>query len=640
MKLTNYFLLASICAISITTSAQENRSFDGVGNNVANPEWGAADTYFRTFTTVTYSDGISEPAAQDRANVRTISNALGSQESFLPNELGLSDFIWGWGQFIDHDINLNDDNPTEPIFISVPGCDPMFDPACLGDKEIRMFRSLSDPGTGTDITNPRRHVNDITSYIDASAVYGSDVDRANWLRTNVDGLFKISAFESLPWNTMDGEFDSPTDPNAPFMILDGPNIPEKFFVSGDIRANEQPGLACFHTLMIREHNRQAVLIKDANPDWNDEQIYQRARKLVGALVQAITYEEFLPIIGVQLSPYSGYDSTVDASIINVFSAAGYRFGHTMVNGRLIRFEENGDEFQFGAIDLRDGFFNPELLKDEGGVSPFFRGMAAQEHQLVDPLIMNDLRNFLFGPPGSGGIDLLATNFNRARERGVADYNTIRTELGLEPHATFADLTSDVELQNKLATVYDDINDIDPWVGFMSEDHLPNAIIGEGLNALFVFQFGALRDGDRYYYENDPAFNEDEINEIKNTKLSELILRNTDIETLQEDVFIAVPRNELSVEFFPFSGVMNIDVTAYPNPVQKYFKLRIEARRSSMATLRIFNINGIQVQEKQIPMMRGVTEHEFELSDQLANGTYLISLESDAGKGSLKIIKGK
>ena len=86
--------------------------------------------------------------------------------------------------------------------------------------------------------------------------------------------------------------------------------------------------------------------------------------------------------------------------------------------------------------------------------------------------------------------------------------------------------------------------------------------------------------------------------------------------------------------------MNIDVTAYPNPVQKYFKIRIEARRPSMATLRIFDLNGILVQEKQIAMMRGVTEHDFELSDRLANGTYLISLESDAGKGSLKIIKGK
>ncbi|WP_151673983.1 peroxidase family protein [Patiriisocius marinus] len=640
MKQTNYYLMALFCVISFSITAQENRSYDGLGNNVANPEWGAAGTYFRTFTTAAYSDGISEPGGENRANPRTVSNALGSQETFLPNELGLSDFIWGWGQFIDHDINLNDDETSEPINIPVPGCDPMFDPACLGNKEIRMFRSISDPATGTDISNPRRHINEITSYIDASMVYGSDEDRANWLRTGVDGLMKVGANQSLPWNTIDGLFESAIDPNAPFMVVDGQILPDKFFVGGDVRVNEQPGLACFHTLLVREHNRQAVSIKDAHPGWNDEQIFQRARKVVSAIVQAITYEEFLPAIGVQLPTYSGYDTSVETSITNMFSAAGYRFGHTLVNGRLIRFEENGDDFQFGATDLRDGFFNPELLKDEGGISPFFRGMAAQEHQLVDPLIMNDLRNFLFGPPGSGGIDLLATNFNRARERGLTDYNSIRVALGLAPHATLADLTSDIELQSKLSTVYTDINDIDPWIGFMSEDHLPNAIIGEGLNELFLFQFGALRDGDRYYYENDPAFTQVEIDEIKNTKLSEVILRNTDIETLQEDVFTAVPRDELSIEFFPFSGVMNIDVTAYPNPVQKYFKIRIEARRPSMATLRIFDLNGILVQEKQIAMMRGVTEHDFELSDQLANGTYLISLESDAGKGSLKIIKGK
>ncbi|MGK0379136.1 MAG: hypothetical protein ACJA1Z_002960 [Patiriisocius sp.] len=634
---TTLFFVLLLCSTAVS---QENRSYDGIDNNIANPLWGAAETNFRTFTTVAYSDGISEPGAPDRANARTVSNALGSQEEFLANELNLSDYVWGWGQFIDHDINLNDDEPTEPLNIMVPSCDPMFDPACTGTNEIRMFRSISDDATGTSVANPRRHVNAITSYIDASMVYGSDEVRVAWLRTGVDGLFKTSAANGLPWNTVDGQFDSAIDTTAPFMIVDGPEVPEKFFVGGDVRVNEQPGLACFHTLMVLEHNRQAVLLKIDNPSWNDEEIFERARKIVGGIVQAITYEEFLPTIGVQLPAYTGYDTSVDASIINVFSAAGYRFGHTMVNGRLIRMEENGDDFNFGAIDLRDGFFNPDILRTEGGVSPFFRGMAAQKHQLIDPLIMNDLRNFLFGPPGSGGIDLLATNFSRARERGVADYNTIRVDIGLAPHATLADLTSDIVLQTKLSTVYDDINDIDPWIGFMSEDHLPNAILGEGLNQLFMMQFAALRDGDRYYYENDPALSQEEIAEIKNTTLSQVLLRNTDIDVLQENVFIALPRDQLDVEFFPFTGVMNMNLKAYPNPTQKYFEISIEARRPSMATLTIYDLNGIVVQQKPIAIWRGITEHEFELSDALANGTYVISLTSDVGNGQLKLIKNK
>ena len=632
-------VLLPLLIFSFQLDAQVNRSYDGTNNNLTNPEWGAAGTYFGNFVTNGFGDGISLPGGENRENPRTISNALGSQTEFTPNEFELSDFIWGWGQFIDHDINLNDDNFNEPHDIPIPECEPLFDPNCTGTATMRMFRSLSDPNTGTGPGNRRRTINDITSYIDGSAVYGSDQERADWLRTNIDGKLKVSSGNLLPWNTIDGEYESPINPNTPFMLLDGFPLPEKFFVAGDIRANEQPGLAAFHTLLVREHNRLCDELKAENPGWNDEELFQRARKIVGALIQVITYEEFLPHIGITLIPYSGYNPNLDAGIMNSFSAAAYRFGHTMINGRLVRFDENGDDWVFGAVDLRDGFFNPDIIREEGGVEPFFRGFAAQQHQLVDPLIMDDIRNFLFGPPGAGGIDLLSINLARARERGLPDYNTIRTNLSLAPHSNFSDLTSDVQLANALSNVYGgDINDVDPWIGFMSEDHLPNSIIGEGLYAILKKQFLALRDGDRYYYENDPAFTADEIQELKNTKLSEIILRNTSIETLQEDVFVAVPRDLLAVELFPFPEIKNIELTAYPNPVQKYFNLLIESSRPSSATLTISAINGQLISTQAVNLKRGKNELNFELSDQIANGLYIISLDSDNGQGQLKIIK--
>jgi hypothetical protein len=632
-------LLPTVLFMSFFGYAQLNRSFDGTNNNLNNPEWGAAEAHFRNFTTNAFGDLISEPGGQDRPNPRKISNAIGSQSEFMANELELSDFIWGWGQWIDHDINLNDDDFNEPNEIPVPNCEPLFDPNCTGTMTMRMFRSKSDPATGTSINNPRKHINDITSYIDGSGVYGSDIDRANWLRTFVDGKLKTSSGDLLPWNTLDGEFDSPVDPNAPFMVLDGFPLPSKFFVGGDIRVNEQPGLTCFHTLWVREHNRLCDEIKAQNPSWNDEDIFQRARKIVGALIQVVTYEEFLPHIGIAIDSYTGYDDTVEPNILNTFSAAAYRFGHTMINGRLVRFEENGDDWQFGAVDLRDGFFNPSIIKDEGGIEPFFRGLAAQEHQLVDPLIMDDIRNFLFGQPGSGGIDLLSINMARARERGIPDYNTIRADLSLIPHADFNSLTSDPTLSSHLSTVYGgDIAKLDPWIGFMSEDHLPNTLIGEGLHTILKLQFQALRDGDRYYYENDPAFTAAEIDELKNTTLSEIILRNTSIETLQEDVFIAVPRDLLAVEFFPFPEVKSIQLTAYPNPVQKYFNLVIENGRPANATLSIYDVSGQIVTQRSVQLNRGRNELNFELSDELANGLYVVSLDSDNGAGQLKLIK--
>ena len=58
------------------------------------------------------------------------------------------------------------------------------------------------------------------------------------------------------------------------------------------------GLMSVHTLFVREHNRIATFF-DKNTGWEAEQIYQETRRIVGAELQFITYNEFLPLL---LSP--------------------------------------------------------------------------------------------------------------------------------------------------------------------------------------------------------------------------------------------------------------------------------------------------------------------------------------------------
>ena len=70
----------------------------------------------------------------------------------------------------------------------------------------------------------------------------------------------------------------------------------QLFLAGDVRANENPGLASLHTLFIREHNRLAGLVAAAEPSASDEVVFQHARRGVIALLQQITYKEFLPAI--------------------------------------------------------------------------------------------------------------------------------------------------------------------------------------------------------------------------------------------------------------------------------------------------------------------------------------------------------
>ena len=106
-------------------------------------------------------------------------------------------------------------------------------------------------------------------------------------------------------------------------------------MAGDRRAIENPGLASLHTLFLREHNRIAGEINDIEPSWNDEKIFQEARRIVVAELQNIVYNEYLPLVLGDYTVYHGvgsnYDSTVDPSIDNVFATAAYRLYLKILN---------------------------------------------------------------------------------------------------------------------------------------------------------------------------------------------------------------------------------------------------------------------------------------------------------------------
>jgi hypothetical protein len=521
-------------------NVQVYRTYDGSFNNLQNPDWGQAHTNLR-ISGVGYNNLIDEPAGPDRPNPRRVSNSIFAQDSPLADPLALSDFTWVYGQFLDHDIGLTPDG-SEPIEVAVPQGDPMFDPFNTGNMSIPMVRNVFDPSTGTTTSNPRRHPNEITAYIDGSGVYGSDELRANWLRTFEGGKLKVSAGNLPPFNTFNGEYDAPVDPNAPF--FDNPvGATEKLFVCGDPRAIENPVLLAFHALFVREHNRLCDELATEHPDWSDEQLYQHARKLVGGLIQSITYDEWLPTMGIDLPDYEGYDPTVNAQLFNVFTAAAFRVGHTLLNGQLMRVDEDGNEIPEGHMLLRDAFFNPYPVM-ELGLEPFFRGMGVQMQQTFDSKVVDDVRNFLFGPPGSGGLDLVSINIQRGRERGLPDYNTIRANFGLNRLNFFQQVNSDPDVYIKLIGLYGDINDVDPWVGMLAEERMPNSLFGQTINRILTVQFTNLRDGDRFYYENDPGLSEDEKAWIKNTTMHDVLMLNTGIKLMQDEVFKAMPYDEI------------------------------------------------------------------------------------------------
>ena len=158
----------------------EFRSLSGAGNNAESPVVGRADTPMARMAHPAYPDGLAEPSGIDRPNPRTVSNIVARQSGNLPNARGASDFLWQWGQFLDHDLTLAREQADAPLPIPVPPGDEHFDPAGSGAVEIPFDRSEYDPDTGQ--ADPRQQMNALTAYVDASQVYGSSDARAQALR--------------------------------------------------------------------------------------------------------------------------------------------------------------------------------------------------------------------------------------------------------------------------------------------------------------------------------------------------------------------------------------------------------------------------------------------------------------------------
>ena len=215
---------------------------------------------------------------------------------------------------------------------------------------------------------------------------------------------------------------------------------------GDPRVNQQPALMALQTIWMKEHNRIADRLTQLNHGWNDERAYQEARKIIGAMIQHVTYNEYLPhilgnqqMIDFELKPrasgyFTGYDQATKPQIRNGFSAAAFRFGHSMVRQRLAY---NGPSHSNQSPLLRNEFLRPNKLYDaNGGVSSITRGLYEEFSQKVDRKITKELTERLFERTHGFGGDLAAINVQRGRDHGLASYNVWRMVCDLTPADDF------------------------------------------------------------------------------------------------------------------------------------------------------------------------------------------------------------
>jgi peroxidase len=488
-------------------------SIDGTGNNPKQSTLGSAGTDETRIAPPNFAAGTVDTPV-DGPNPRVISNTIFANDANAPDPGGLSAYVYAFGQFVDHDIDLNNDQTpnadgSNTLSMTVPADDPSLPPGSL----ISIVRGQVDPANGNA-------VNSVTQYLDLSQVYGSDAATAASLR-NPDGTMKTSDGDYLP-------------------IVNGQ------FVGGDVRAAENPDLTSLDVLFVREHNYWVGQLHAKDPSLGGDELYAMARAITTAEYQNIVYNEFLPhLLGPDtLTPYSGYDPKVSPQISEEFATAAYRFGHSIISPTETKIANDGLVLE--QKDLVAASAEPtSAYGANGGADGLLRNLAQDFSQQEGATINSDLRNLLnANPPGDVG-DLAAIDILRTRDLGIATLNQTRAAIGMTPYTSFSQITSNATLAGELQQVYGTVDQVDLFVGGLAEDPAPGAMVGPTFQAIIAGQFENLRDGDRLYFENQ-GFSPKLLNQIQNTTLSDLIVRDANTAAMQPDAFIATQRHASDV----------------------------------------------------------------------------------------------
>ncbi|XP_069998582.1 salivary peroxidase/catechol oxidase-like [Penaeus vannamei] len=504
------------------------RAIDGTCNNLAFTTWGATFTPLRRVTPAFYSDGVKEfrraVGGEELPSARLVSSKVSLKRNVESPSISVLHMTFG--QFLDHDLDFsplhkNADGMDIPCCsdalngdasllhpecapIAIPADDPFYGP--FKQTCMEFVRSVGDSGC---VWGPREQLNEKTSYLDGSAIYGIEESMVDSLREFKDGLLKFQL-------TKEGEELIPpnTDMTNACNKQEKADMGQFCFTSGDRRVNEQPLLVLLHVMWARHHNQLAAALKELNPRWDDEKLFQGARRILGAQLQHVTFNEYVAaIFGKKFSkkfkflPLKGkartkiYDQTVSAAISDLFSAAAFRFGHSQISGSMERMDKAGD---VSCTEMSSVFMNPFVVYSKGAVTQLMRGEVAQNAAEVDPFFTPQVAGKLFRGDAPFGMDLVAINIQRGRDHGLAPYTRVRMACGLPLVRKFKHLRRGMDkgVVKSLKKVYKHVDDIGLFVGGLAETPIKGGLVGPTFACILADQFLRLKVGDRYWYETD------------------------------------------------------------------------------------------------------------------------------------------
>uniref|UniRef100_A0A182PQQ4 Uncharacterized protein n=1 Tax=Anopheles epiroticus TaxID=199890 RepID=A0A182PQQ4_9DIPT len=514
------------------------RTHDGTCNNARRPRWGSAQMPFHRFLAPEYQDGVEgirrSVTGASLPSARFVSLVVhGSRNEEAPVTMMLA----LWGQLIDHDItataqprSINGSTPrccsggeesTHPscLPIKVPQDDPWL--SHLGVRCLEFLRSA--PAQRRDcLLSWREQTNQATSFLDASPIYSSNPRSSDNARIFRNGMLLFGR--------------GPPHEDVCFRAA----LANQCIRPGDSRSGEQPGLLMMHMIWVNEHNQIATRLSDTNPHWSDEKVYQETRRIVGALFQHITYREFLPLVlgkevcrlfDIELETsgyYRNYDANVNPTVANEFSAAAFRFGHSLIQSTYMRADRH-HRFIANNVSLHEDTAEGDF-GGPGSLHRLLRGMVNQRALKRDEFITAELTNHLFQTKSFPfGLDLAAINIQRGRDHGLPAYVNWRGPCGLSTIRDWSDLERVMgpASTNRLRKAYRTIDDIDLFVGGLAERPVVGGIVGPTFSCIIAQQFSNLRKGDRFWYENpgfESSFTPAQLESIRQVAFSQVLCR--------------------------------------------------------------------------------------------------------------------
>ena len=504
------------------------RTIDGTYNDLGRPRSGMAGARFGRNIPLA---AVRAPSRQDvlEPSPREVSRALMTRDGLI-EATSVNAIVAPWLQFMIRDWFSHGTSPTDDPWEVELAPDDTWEqsPMVIG-------RTMDDPTRSEAAQGATpTYVNTCTHWWDASQIYGTSPEYQAFVRTRTDGKLKVNEDGTLP--IPPGQDGSPTTEPG-------------FWI----------GLVLLQTLFTLEHNAVCDRLRRAYPSWDDEQIFQRARLVVAALIAKIHTIEWTPAV-------ISHPTTVTAMRANWFGLAGERikrrFGR-ISSSEVISGIPGGNVEDYGVpYSLTEEFtavyrMHP-LMPDDwsmrrvGDDSPLgdftLRDMSGPEGMAVfDTVSLTDmlysfgtmhpglvtLHNFPkflqeFVRPDGNLMDLAATDILRHRELGVPRYCEFRRQLHMRAPRSFSDLTEDPALAARMSELYDgDIEKLDLMVGLYAERRPDGFAFSDTAFRIFVLMASRRLNSDRFFTTDftPEVYTQEGLDWIADNSMKSVLLRH-------------------------------------------------------------------------------------------------------------------